>query len=109
MLMGSTQGASLSIAHVGAFYGATVDSSLDPRSTSYSRIIKYIYSVKIKATNIFACPPTCLPTTPASRSDAHQTHCRMPQHTPFHSIVTIYDTPPLTLFSETSTSNVHCS
>jgi len=27
MLMGSTQGASLSIAHDGAFYGATVDST----------------------------------------------------------------------------------
>ena len=82
MLMGSTQGASLSIAHDGAFYGATVDST---RSTSYSRIIKYIYSVKIKATNIcmsphmsaddsrlpVGCPPNTLSDAPAHTIPQH--------------------------------------
>jgi hypothetical protein len=83
MLMGSTQGESLNIAHYGAFYGATVD------STALYKLFKdldhKIYSVKITATNIFACPPTCLPTNPASRSDAHQTLSDAPHTTPQHS------------------------
>jgi hypothetical protein len=111
MLMGSTQGESFNIAHYGAFYGATVDGGLDRAPTSYSRIsiwiIKYIYGVKIKPRIYLHVPPhVCRRIPPPGRMPTK--HCRMP-HTPFHSIVTIYDTPPLTLFSETSTSDAHCS
>ena len=104
MLMGSTQGASLSIAHDGAFYGATTVGLRWTRPALY-KLFKdhkiYFDSVKIKATNIFACPPTCLPTTPASRSDAHQTTLSdAPAHTiPQHSYDLRY-TSPYSLFRD---------
>jgi hypothetical protein len=101
MLMGSTQGASLSIAHDGAFYG-------ERRWTRPALYKLFKDQCKDKSHEYLHVPPhVCRRLPPPGRMPTK--HCRMPQHTPFHSIVTIYDTPPLTLFSETSTSNVHCS
>ena len=109
MLMGSTQGASLIFAHYGAFYGAT-GGPRRPRcsTTSYSRILDQSLLCKDKSHDYICMSPTCLPTTPASRSDAHQALSDAPHTTPQHSYDLRY-TSPYSLFRDVDASNVHCS